>query len=118
MGDMADDLERGIELQEMYDWEDEEDCDEKDDEMFEIKGCKNIMDKYSLGRLMEIWDNNTGDHWEVGQDRDALGLVEIREYDNENKVGSRLIFERASAILIAEAILEYCKDDRNFKDKP
>jgi hypothetical protein len=67
-----------------------------------------------MEKLTEIWDDDNGNHWEVGQDRDALSLVEIREYDDHDKIVARLTFERDCAVKIATAILEYCKDDNNF----
>jgi hypothetical protein len=77
------------------------------------------MGDYSMERLIEVWDDKHGNHWEVGQDRDSLGLVEIREYDenDECESGARLTFERECAIKIAEALFEYCKDDRNFTEE-
>ncbi len=70
---------------------------------------------YSMERLMEIWNDDTGELIEVGQDRDSLGLVEIRQFDNNHKIENRMTVERGCAVKIAEAILEYCNDKRNFE---
>ena len=52
-----------------------------------------MSEKYTTEQVFEIWDNGQGIHWEVGQDRDALNLVEIREYDDVNKLIARLTFD-------------------------
>lgn len=75
------------------------------------------MNKYTLERVMEIWNNDTYYHYEVGEDRDCLDLVEIREYDENNKVSARLTFEKEAALKIGQAILEYCNDERNFNKR-
>jgi hypothetical protein len=61
---------------------------------------------YELEKLFEIWDNKAGLHLEVGPDRDGLGLIEIRSFDDKNKIDARLSFDKAQARLIGIAINE------------
>ena len=54
----------------------------------------------------------------MGADRDDLGLVEIREYDEKNNnCNARMTFEKECALKIAEALLEYCDNPKNFKGR-
>jgi hypothetical protein len=67
--------------------------------------------KYSVETVKEIWNNKTGEHIEVGADRDGLDLVEVRLYDdcNYSKASNRMSFTQEQAIMVAEAILELYK---------
>ena len=75
-----------------------------------------MEDTYAIERIIEIWNNKGGEHWEVGLDRDGLNFVELREYNKDDiyRAFNRLMFDREVAIKIAESIIEFCKDDRNF----
>lgn len=44
------------------------------------------MPKYSEEVLFQCWNDDTGERIECGEDLDGLGLVEIRNKDNDNKV--------------------------------
>jgi hypothetical protein len=74
-----------------------------------------MSEKYTTEQVFEIWDNGQGIHWEVGQDRDALNLVEIREYDDVNKLIARLTFDREGATELMLALKKYVENDENFK---
>jgi len=74
-----------------------------------------MSEKYTTEQVFEIWDNGQGIHWEVGQDRDALNLVEIREYDDVNKLIARLTFDREGATELRLALKKYVENDENFK---
>jgi hypothetical protein len=69
---------------------------------------------YSVERLIELWNDEDGTKLEVGQDRDSLGLVEIREIGRDGKSVARITMERELAIKLLDALHEYCTDDRNF----
>ena len=66
--------------------------------------------KYSLERLIEIWNNDDGTRIEIGPDRDGLGLIEIRERNEKSVIEGRLTFNKEQAHLIAQALLELSKD--------
>lgn len=60
--------------------------------------------RYSLEHLSEIWDNNHGDHLEIGPDRDGLEMVEIRELDSKGKILNRMSFNREQVPLLIQAL--------------
>lgn len=62
--------------------------------------------KLSFETMYEIWDDEHGTHIEVGPDRDALDMVEIRRYDDSKseKCSQRMTFARQEAEMIADAI--------------
>jgi hypothetical protein len=62
--------------------------------------------KFSLETMREVWDDEaagSGDYVEIGPDRDALGLVELR-CKHDDKIIERMAFAPAQALLIAQAI--------------
>ncbi len=61
---------------------------------------------YTLETKKEIWNDKTGEYIEIGPDRDALGLIEIRSYTNDDKCAARLTFSKEQIKLVAQAILE------------
>jgi len=63
--------------------------------------------RYSIETVIEIWDDVTGAHWEVGPDRDALELVEIRSYSKENICDSRMVFPKEVVVPLVEALKNY-----------
>jgi hypothetical protein len=73
------------------------------------------MRGYSLERVIEVWNDDDGCHWEIGNDGDVLGLVEIKEFDENNKIQGRLTFERECAVKIMQALSEYVQNDDNFE---
>lgn len=62
------------------------------------------MSDYEMETLYQIWHNGTGERIEVGLDRDGLGLIEIRSYNDLNKCDGRLTFTQDQARLIAAAL--------------
>lgn len=61
--------------------------------------------KFTLETLREVWDEESGgDCVEIGPDRDALGLVELR-CKHDDKIIERMSFMPAEALLIAQAII-------------
>ena len=66
---------------------------------------------FSKEAVYEIWDDDSGDHWEVGQDRDALGLVEIRFFSKTDlKPVERMTFPPEIAEMLAFSINKVGKD--------
>ncbi len=61
---------------------------------------------YSLETKKEIWNDKYGTHFEIGPDRDALGLIEIRSYEEDGKLVSTMTLQKEEATLLAIAINE------------
>ena len=53
--------------------------------------------------LYEIWDDAKGDKIEVGPDRDALDLIEIRSIE-DGKCVSRITITKEQAVLVSRAL--------------
>lgn len=47
---------------------------------------KEIRETYTVEQPIQIWNDKTGDRYEIGPDLDGLDLVEIRFYDNNGKL--------------------------------
>jgi hypothetical protein len=41
--------------------------------------------KYTVERPVQIWNDKTGERYEIGPDRDGIDLVELRFYDANGK---------------------------------
>lgn len=64
---------------------------------------------YTKEIVIEIWDNATGDHFEVGPDRDALDMIEVRQYiGSAHECARRFAGTKEEMKLLGEAILEAC----------
>jgi hypothetical protein len=61
---------------------------------------------YSVERVIEVWDDQHGEHIDVGPDRDIGELVEIRSYTVDGVIGQRIAMAKEQAVLVAQAILE------------
>lgn len=48
--------------------------------------------KISTDTITRIWNDDTGQRMEVGEDADGLGLVEIRSIDANGNVEARMTF--------------------------
>lgn len=59
---------------------------------------------YSLELVMKIYNDNTGEAIEVGEDKDGLGMVEILYRDDKGKIGDRLSLEPEQIPYIIEAL--------------
>lgn len=58
--------------------------------------------KFEMEQVYEIWDER-GDCLEIGPDRDALGLIEIRQrYSGE--ITNRISLEKEQAKLLISAL--------------
>lgn len=61
---------------------------------------------YTLERVINIWDDESGQHIYVGPDADGLDLVELREIDSYGKITHRFTLTKEYALAVANAILE------------
>lgn len=59
---------------------------------------------HSYEVVSEIWDDKTGSKLEIGQDRDALELVEIRRKDECGALVESVTFNRDEAALVIRAL--------------
>jgi len=57
--------------------------------------------------VREIWNDMDKSHLEIGPDRDGLGCVELRYYDEADKVTERMSFPPEMALHVSMA-LECC----------
>lgn len=49
---------------------------------------------YSVERPLQVWNDKSGDRYEIGPDRDGLDLIEIRVYSADGKVLDRVSMPR------------------------
>ena len=80
------------------------------------------VNRYETEELTEVWNNDNGSHYEIGFDRDGLGMIEIRFYDkDEHQSKTRMTFEKECALKIGEALKSFClnknKEDENDKER-
>lgn len=59
---------------------------------------------YSLEQVFEIWDDEAGDKFEVGDDRDGTETTEIRYRDARGQVGDRLQIPDKALPLVIDAL--------------
>jgi hypothetical protein len=60
--------------------------------------------------LHQVWNNESGDRFEVGPDRDGLDLIEIRSYTDKGECDARMTMPSEVATKIAQAILKEPSD--------
>ena len=68
------------------------------------------QDKWSSETLREIWNDQDGTRYEVGPDRDSLGLVEVRERDSGGKILARITLPAKAARMLSAAIFK-CSEE-------
>ena len=80
---------------------------------YRIEKISNEVDNmnYSIERVIQIWNDTTGERIEIGSDRDGLELVEIRSYTDDGKVGQSMAMEKIQAIMLANSILALYHDE-------
>lgn len=59
---------------------------------------------FSLELSAKVWDDDHGCFIQVGPDSDGLDLVEMKQYNEDNKCTARMIMTKREALLLAEAI--------------
>jgi len=69
--------------------------------------------KYTLERVIKVWDNEFGCHIYVGPDADGLGCAEIRYVDENNNISDRIAIPSEMMLKVAEAIIELYGVRRN-----
>jgi hypothetical protein len=66
---------------------------------------------YSLETVKQIFDDDTGDHIDIGPDRDGLGLLEMRYYIGTAIIPTaRIAFTWEEGRLIVDAIHALLRD--------
>lgn len=63
-----------------------------------------MEDNYTIEHLFEVWNDKRGTHTEIGEDRDGLGLVEIRLCDERDGITNRIVFEPNEAWRVGDAL--------------
>lgn len=59
---------------------------------------------YSFETVQQVWDDKSGERIEIGPDRDALELIEIRHVSNEGKTGQSVVMTKEQAELVYKAL--------------
>lgn len=63
--------------------------------------------RYELEQVMEIWNNDTGEHIAVGPDRDGLDMIEIRYYTAGGIIEHRIMFAKEQLPLVISALQSF-----------
>ena len=56
--------------------------------------------------MIQIWNDKDSTRIDVGPDRDGLDLAEIRQYDAQGIITSRITMPKEQAVLVAQGILK------------
>lgn len=67
--------------------------------------------KFSVEKMVQIWNDSTGERVEVGPDRDGLDMIEIRSVTSDGKVEARISFPKDLALLVGAAFMEALSDN-------
>ena len=67
------------------------------------------MNAYTVEKVYEIWGCD-GERMEVGQDREGLGLIEIRDWEDKEKVQTTLVMDKEQAKLENECLRDLILD--------
>lgn len=60
--------------------------------------------KFSLEMVYEIWDDAHGERIEVGEDRDGIGITEIRSRQDDGVIISRITLHDEQIPLLIQAL--------------
>ncbi len=60
--------------------------------------------EYEMETVYEVWNNKTGEAIEVGPDRDALGLIEIRYKSGNGDSTNSITMTTTCAELVVNAL--------------
>lgn len=74
---------------------------------------------YSVEKLVRIYNDDTGDYYEIREDRDGLGLVELVAVSGGKECGS-FTLEPEAAQLFCESLYSFLQEfeERLKKDEP
>ncbi len=77
-----------------------------------LEDIKRVNKRFTIERVIKVYDDDTGNHFYVGPDADGLDGMEIRDVNSEGKIDARFFMGREQAVLVARAILELYGDKR------
>jgi len=64
-----------------------------------------MNNELQLEKMFEVWEDSW--HYEIGPDRDGLGMLEIRYYEGKETTSHhRLAFSKEAGALISQALQE------------
>lgn len=66
--------------------------------------------EYYLEKKYEVWNDTTGEHFEIGPDKEGIGLLSIYYVSEEGKRGEGLSFTYGAARLIRKALDELLEE--------
>lgn len=72
---------------------------------------------YSLENHYKVWNDKTGTKVEIGPDRDGLNLVEMREFSDDGKELTCVVFTPEQAELVATALLAAVRDAQTAQEE-
>ena len=61
---------------------------------------------YSIEEVIFVYDDKSGSKVYVGPDADCSSLVELRQYDEDNKIVKRINFTVVEALMVADSIIK------------
>lgn len=64
------------------------------------------MDKFTVEKVMKIWDDKVGEYLQIGPDGDGLGLLDLQYVDVTGKINSRIVLPREMLLVVARVILD------------
>jgi|PlaIllAssembly_1097288.scaffolds.fasta_scaffold846575_3 hypothetical protein len=71
------------------------------------------MRSYSYEKKIQVYDNESGSHIDIGPDQDGLGLIQItQEFDKNEKFV--ISMTKGEAALVAKAILEVAETIEDY----
>jgi hypothetical protein len=62
------------------------------------------MSKFTLETVKRVYNDTTGDYWEIGPDADALELLEIRACTSSGDIVQRITFPPEALDLLIQAL--------------
>ena len=65
------------------------------------------MSSHTLEMKFEIWNDDHGARVEIGEDRDGLGMMEIRQIESDGKTYGRITFDEKAIPLAIEAMQKF-----------
>ncbi len=68
------------------------------------------MNPYTVEKVYEIWGLEGLIRMEVGLDREGLGLIEIRDWEDSDTVQRTLVMEKEQAKLVIKCLRELIRD--------
>jgi len=63
------------------------------------------MANHSVVLVTQVWDDSTGERYEIGEDGDGLGLCELRYVRDDGEIGARFTIADDALEMVANALV-------------